>query len=289
MDTEQPCSDKEKVRIACDYFLHAPPGEFNEIFNDVRMLVGNDTLLQDGCQHAFAQYNKDQFVNATLLDGLQKTLITVHNQLPEGRFYCPKAKVSFKFNHLRREVEDVKPHAIDNVPLVQSLQTAADAYMSNHYATSGVCAVFTRSEEKATQITLCIEAHGFQSQNFWNGRWRSQWSFSGTSGDVQLKGLIKVQVHYYEDGNVQLVSSKDILKNVTLSNESESAARELIAIIQEEETAYQMAVHENYQSMSDTTFKALRRQLPVTRTKFDWTKVGAYRIGQDISHKPVAK
>lgn len=61
MAAEELVSDSDKGKIAAQLVQEAPPGEFNEVWNDVRVLL-NDDALMSGCSQAAAQYHKDQLL-----------------------------------------------------------------------------------------------------------------------------------------------------------------------------------------------------------------------------------
>lgn len=195
-------TDKEKVRIVSDFILHAPPGEFNEVFNDVRQLLNNDALLKEGASAAFAQYNKDQLTPVRIDQTELPAVISEFNDLGGGRFYDPRTRQSFRYDHLRKEASDYAPHEPDAgvEPWRAALETEVTAYTNNHYR-HGVSSVFARPAGGQTTLTVCIEDHQFQPNNFCNGRWRSQWAIAVPTGagaasgaTAELKGVLKVQV-----------------------------------------------------------------------------------------------
>ncbi|XP_054277200.1 F-actin-capping protein subunit alpha-like [Macrosteles quadrilineatus] len=275
-------SDQEKVCIVSNFILHSPPGEFNEVFNDVRVLLNDDVLLKEGASESISEYNKDQLTPVKIENSGYQVLITDFNDIGGSRFVDARSKQTFKFDHLIKHASDFEHLEPDLMTETWRflLEKELDEYIFNHYK-NGVSSVFAKRIGTNIVLTACIENHQFNANNYWNARWRSQWTVNIINGSAEVSGIIKVQVHYYENGNVQLVSSKDIKELLVVSSE-EQIAKDLVKLIEETETNYQKAISENYQTMSGTTFKALRRQLPVTRTKIDWNNLVGYSIGREL-------
>lgn len=292
MSEENSISEEEKIKIAANFLFHSPPGEFKEVFLDLRGLLNDDRILKKSLNNINARYNQDQFVQCESENTPEPCIITEFNELPNGRFYDPRSKVSFKFDHLHFKSSDFEPYQdVDN--LSESWRAALEkeltAYVKVHYKSAG-CSVFGSSDQGQVSLVACTEAHKFQPSNFWNARWRAKWAVTFQPSDkneIELNGILKVQVHYYEDGNVQLVSHKEIKETVTLGDQGETA-KSICKAIEKAENECQRAISENYQTMSDTTFKALRRALPVTRSKIDWNKISSYKIANELKSSPTS-
>lgn len=98
-------------------------------------------------------------------------------------------------------------------------------------------------------------------------------------------------MHYYEDGNVRLTTRKTV-SPTTISPSPSSAssistagatAAEIVKAIANLEGKYQKELNHGFAKLSEGEFKALRRQLPVTRQKVEWEKVGGYRVSSSHS------
>jgi capping protein (actin filament) muscle Z-line, alpha len=83
-------------------------------------------------------------------------------------------------------------------------------------------------------------------------------------------------VHYYEQGNVQLETKHQAsiaLPSSIVASSPCPSAKKVLALIADQEGAYQESLGDAYHEMGEKAFKGLRRALPLTRQKLDWDKV----------------
>ncbi|KAI1148449.1 2-oxoisovalerate dehydrogenase beta subunit [Nemania diffusa] len=265
----------------CDKWYAQPPDRRREGSDrllrnpaDIKTLTVNDPSLVSELGPAFEKYNEEQFATVKLPGGSQQVIISSHNSLGDGRYFDVESSSSFAFDHATQKASDVKSYVLDGsqAELVKSTLKSLSTYVQEHYPRASY-GVFPTDND--TKVAIIIVANKYSPNNFWNGRWRSLYIFDPSSGN--LEGSVKVDVHYYEDGNVRLLTNKPVTASVS-SDTGVGICKEIAA----GERKYQEELNRGFTSLSEGAFKSLRRQLPITRQKIEWDRVASYRVGQDI-------
>ncbi|KAF9121577.1 F-actin-capping protein [Mortierella sp. 14UC] len=275
-------TSEEKIKIASKFLKAAPPGEINDVFNDVRALVGDDDLLDGGILTALEEYNIEELATVEVPGIEGKVIVSKHGHIEGDWFLDPKTNNKFKLDHLRQTASEVEEYTVDDEiqELRKVIEKDVETYVADRYA-EGVSAVYGSKGV----VTIAIVHNKYSPSNYWNGRWRSIWTLDTATSEI--KGVMKCKVHYYEDGNVQLETSKELDDKLTegSSEPHKVIAKAFVDLIGAAESKYQHALNESYHDLAEGTFSGLRRALPYTRTKLDWNKILTYRIGAELAAK----
>jgi len=249
----------------------APPGELSNVVSAIKTITEQSSLAQ--LKPVFKQYDEDQFVTVKLPGASQSVIISKYNSLGDGRYFDVESLSSWAFDHESQRASNVQSYSLEssNADLIKSLLKAIQTHTAEHYPSS-TSGVFPTDND--SKIAIVIVANKYSPSNYWNGRWRSSYVYDVSSNS--LKGHIEVDVHYYEDGNVRLLTSKEP------SASPGTSAQEIVKAIAAAERKYQEELNRGFTGLSEGAFKALRRQLPVTRQKVEWEKISSYKVGQDI-------
>ncbi|XP_065620134.1 F-actin-capping protein subunit alpha-like [Quercus suber] len=154
----------------------------------------------------------------------------------------------------------------------------------------GICSVYCTNGKDVEgpgsdfELAVVISATRLSPQNFCNGSWRSVWNieFRDEEQLLELKGKLQVGAHYFEEGNVQL-DAKHECKDSSIFQSPDDCAITIASIIRHHETEYLASLQDSYSNLPDTTFKDLRRKLPVTRTLFPWHNTLQFSLTKDIT------
>lgn len=120
-------------------------------------------------------------------------------------------------------------------------------YLGRHFAGGrAACGVFS----KGGKLTVVISGDKINLKNYWSASWVSTWTVEGG----EISGTAKIRAHYFEEGNVQLHTTKDFPK-LPVSGEGEEFGKSVAARIFEGENALHLALGSMYVNMSEETLK----------------------------------
>lgn len=170
---------------------------------------------------------------------------------------------------------------IGSHPLAESLAKEFKLYQEEYY--SQVDYKFSITGD--LKVTTCSER--IDVKNCYAGLWRGDWQINVLSDtDATLQGSILIHVYCHEASNVQL-KTKKLYDHVQIRCSSSSAnlAKAIQAKIATLESDVAAELNEMYTTMDDK-LKALRRVLPVTRTRLEWN-VLAHRMVKKLEESTV--
>ncbi|KAE9598139.1 putative F-actin-capping protein subunit alpha [Lupinus albus] len=294
-EEETELSEKQKIEIAKWFLLNSPPGEIYYVAKDVKSILNDDDLYNQAASEAFPVYNKSHFISLPMPDRSGDVLVTSFGELEGYAYLDPRTAQVAIVDHVKQVCTEVRPATDEELPspYIEEFRCALDAeilkYVEESYP-KGVCSVYCSNGKDVEgpgsdfEFAVVISAARHSPQNFCNGSWCSVWNieFKDDQQTVEVKGKIEVDAHYFEEGNVQL-DAKHECKDSTLFQAPDDCAVSISSIIRHHETEYLASLEASYLNLPDSTFKDLRRKLPVTRTLFPWHNTLQFSLTRDIS------
>jgi capping protein alpha len=271
-----------KRTIASYFISNAPTGEVDEVVSDVKKLVESE-VSEEALLKALKDYNVEQMVSGPDRDG-NLLLVSAYGQVADDLFTDPSTGRVLRFDHKSRkfvEVTDKKVVLDEKVAGYRAqIEREVKTYVDGSYKSGkAVLAVYGAD---SGQITVCISGANVHLGNFWTGGWRAVYQLNVSSqGSADMKADIKVGVHYFEDGNVQLHSKFPSKVSVPVGDEKKTAAA-VVKAIKQLETDFQGNLETMYIEMHDMTFKAMRRFLPVNKQPMNWN-VAAHKMASELA------
>ncbi|CAM9267857.1 unnamed protein product [Pylaiella littoralis] len=272
----EPVGDVEKLSIATHMLMTSPPGQFWDVLTDVRKLLPEGLLDDARAQEVARAYNAQEGVIVEVGD---YTAVLAEEGMVAGGFTNSRGGGVVAIDHVAAQVAgegiaESEDAAAD--PVVeeqrQALQEDLEAYRVTHFTVaekSAACVFAKHGGGFVAYVSAC--KHNLR--NWWSGSWSGRYTIVVGEDSAEVRGAITVRGHYFENGNIQLQTSKEVgAKTVSFSG-SKSLAEAVVAYVKESESALHEGLEDMYEKMPDVTLRSMRRAKPITAERFTWNVV----------------
>mmetsp|Transcript_24929 Transcript_24929/g.40374 ORF Transcript_24929/g.40374 Transcript_24929/m.40374 type:complete len:292 (+) Transcript_24929:79-954(+) len=270
---------EQKAKLARHFLYVTPHGEVKDVVKDLKKVVQPSSIISDAwLNESMTEYNKRKFEIA--IGDNSKVICCPQAEVAPNKYLHPEKKLVCLIDPVTQKItqESDASHLVgsgQNEEYRKAMSAKLKEYLAGFYedgstpnsVVKGVGSVFVSNQG---QIAIVISYKNLNQSNHWTGGWQSEWTLNVSSqGNTKVEGRIRINVHYYEDGNVQLNSTFNESGDVTVSDPA-STAKNVMDKIAVLETDFQKNLDEFYVKMHDSTFKKMRRFYPVTGQKLDW-------------------
>lgn len=246
---------------------------------DVEGLIGDPSILNDSVKlKMLSEYSVNQMIHVEL-DTKTPFLITSYNQIDQTTFYQPGTSTTYSVDFLNKTAtpSDVAAPQSSQHESTRAAASAALVKYANDAYKKGKC--LTEAYVNNNNLILCLSAINTNLGAFWTGNWRATYTIDLTkSGSQEVDAYLDVNIHYFESGNLQFKATY-APKGIKADASDISG---LVKAIEKTESDWQSNLERLYVDMHHETFKAMRRILPLTKTKMNWT-ISAHSLADELN------
>jgi capping protein alpha len=292
---------ESKLNIATYFIMNAPTGEVNAVLSDVTKLVDDPKLLTEPViTKIMHDYNVDHLWVAEDPDTRNMVVVSPYNEVSPEHYYDPISGRVIRFDHRLQRFQSQTPADKEREKRIavepemlkyrMALQKNLNDYLEGSFIKGKVVGVVfpSLSSSSPSKMTIAISARNVNLASFWTGNWRSTYTINLANGANDLRGSIKIRVHYFEDGNVQLHNAVDKSASITITSDIDKTASTVINAINKIESDFHAQLEEMYVNMHSQTFKSMRRFYPITGTTMVWNP-HAHAMVQEMGLHPTKK
>lgn len=243
-----------------------PPGELKGVKDDLSSIVDSDRVINS----AFENY-----INQKPIVVSKAYIASTYNKHPSSSKYIDfigRQLFNVDIDTQKAiDVEDFEPSQL-YPSYFDDLVDALELYGQEHYPSTFAYTIIPQDNV----VYVLIIGQRLNNENFYTGQWSSIYAIK----NGEISGDIKVDIHYYEDGNVRLNFDDKVTDKIS------GNASSIIEFINKSENQVTLNIVDNFNELNQKYFKNLRRLLPVTRAKIHWgNAIGNYRLGSDVVNK----
>jgi capping protein alpha len=277
----------EVENIVRQFIKTSPAGDDTTIVKDIKVLLNNadaDKLISSVLrEHYTSELGEDAKICGDLklvqLSNGEFSIVSSYN-LSGMKFYDTKQGIQFDYDFINNKAIDIEhrlPNGITVDSSVEKMQSQLDDYVAKYYIERSYGLVIPAESESdnSDELKILIVGEKLNDANYYNGKWASVYTYNVNSG--VLNAIVKIKIHYYEDGNVVLNS----IEATKVGNVSDIS--KVIDSIIEFDSAHELSVLQKINTLNENKFKNLRRLMPISRSKIQWGRaIGNYKLGQDV-------